>query len=323
MFNPHYPNMPMSASANPQAEAQLAQVMAQTIGPIAHLEKNFDSGKMQSMMLDYVNRASKRVAANNRPFKEVAEDFGYKFFESFWKAYGESPWLEQVDFSGIVGAGMRLHFPQSCQNVAPDDFNNGIIVATNLGFDSSRYYSWANVVLKQVVSGKATQKKVRDAVDNTREELLKQTFETAESFLQAWIKESVKRLGNDVVNVMDKRTCVQLFTEMIKEGGGIPLWLTKAAGGLTQGIYDEVRSSVEVEYAGKEKAAAAAWSGGGGGKGGGGSWGGGGGGAAAFNPMMAAMAGWGGFDPFAAWGPAAGGAWGGGGGGGGKGYSPY
>merc|ERR1719247_3165988 len=138
------------------------------------------------MILDYAGRAAKRKASS-KPWKEVASDFTYSFFESLWKVFGESSWLDQVDFTWVVASAFRAYLNSpALASVSEDEFNEKFGRETALGLDCSRYYSWSAFVLKKTITGKASQKKVRDAVDNCREELLKQSFETPEQFVEAW-----------------------------------------------------------------------------------------------------------------------------------------
>merc|ERR1719324_1485475 len=156
------------------------QAVEATIRPIAHLEKQYSAEQMQKMVLDYAGRAAKRKASS-KAWQEVASDFTYSFFESLWKVFGESPWLEQVDFTWIVGTAFRAYLAKpEIANVTDDEFNKVFWKETAMGLDCSRYYSWSAYVLKKTITGKASQKKVRDAVDNCREELLKQSFDTPE-----------------------------------------------------------------------------------------------------------------------------------------------
>lgn len=287
---------------NVQAEAFLHQAVLETITPIVHMEKNFNATQIQRMIVDYVGRTAKRVVGTGaKPWRKVAEDFAYKFFESFWKAFGESDWLDQVDFTWIVAAGLRLHIPPPVLASIPDEeFNSVVGQYTALGFDSSRYYSWGAHALKTVIQGKGTQKKVRDAIDNCREDLLKQDFETAENFIAAWVKGTVEKLGGDPTHFLPQATAFKLFNEMVKSGGGVPLWLMQAAGGMTESIQNEIENSVALAYSGFA----------------GSSMGAGMAGPAAFNPSMLAMIAAGGGGAMSSWGAVAGK-------GKGFGFSPY
>lgn len=260
------------AMYNPQAEAELVQAVAQTIGPIAHTEKQHNAEQMQKMILDYAGRAAKRKTSS-KPWQEVASDFTYSFFESIWKVFGDSPWLEKVDFTWMVGAAFKLHFARpEIASISDQEFYQVFSKETALGLDCSRYYSWSAVVLKKVVNGKATQKKVRDVVDNSREALLKQTFETAEEFVKTWIQDSVKALGQDAPNVLPKSTALKLFESYAKEGGGIPLWLMQEA---TDSVLSEIKTTISTVYSGFPDEGANAWGKGGSnmGAGGSGAWG--------------------------------------------------
>merc|ERR1719401_617185 len=124
-------------------------------------------------------------------------------------------------------------------NVPDDEFGAVVSKVTQQGFDSCRYYNWGSFALKNVVSGKKTVSKIRDAMDNAREELLKQEVGTAEEFISLWIKNTVAKLGSDASSTLPHTTAPQLFIEMITSGGGLPLWL--AAGPGAKGATPTVR----------------------------------------------------------------------------------
>jgi hypothetical protein len=233
------------AAYDPQAEAMLQQAVVQTIAPIAHMSKQYSAEQIQKMILDYAGRAAKRKASG-KAWREVASDFTYSFFESLWKVFGESEWLDQVDFTWIVGAAFRAYLPRpEMASVSDQEFNEFFARETALGLDCSRYYSWSAYVLKKIISGKASQKKVRDAVDNCREELLKQNLETAEQFVTAWIEGSIGALGKDVEYNLPQSTAVHLFECYVREGGGIPLWLMNAA---TDSVIQQVGTTISTVY---------------------------------------------------------------------------
>jgi len=231
---------------DPQAEAMLQQAVAECIRPIAHMEKQYSGEQMQKMILDYAGRAAKRKKSS-KAWTEVASDFTYSFFESLWKVFGESAWLDQVDLTWVVVLGFRTHLSSpAIANVSEEEFNQEFAKLTPLGLDCSRYYSWSAFVLKKIVTGKASQKTVRNAADNCREELLKQTIGTAEEFAAAWIKGVVESLGKDVGHVLPQHMATQLFESYVKEGGGIPLWLMNAP---TPEVMNTVQTTIQELYA--------------------------------------------------------------------------
>merc|ERR1719498_1122853 len=93
---------------NPQAEMMLQQAVADTINPVAAMEKQYSGPQMVKMIVDYAGRAAKRKQSM-KAWQEVASDFTYSFFESLWKVFGDSPWLDQVDFTYVVKTAFRYH----------------------------------------------------------------------------------------------------------------------------------------------------------------------------------------------------------------------
>jgi len=228
------------------------QCVAETIRPIAHLEKQYPGPQVEKMVLDYLNRSAKKHAEGRATWDKKIDEFAYKFFESLWKPFGESSWLEQVDFSWIISTGVRAYLPPSdLANVTEEEFNQVVGKATLLGFDSCRYYNWGSYAMKKIVSGKKTQSKVRDSIDSAREDLLKQNIQTPEEFVSSWVKATLGKLGGEASQVLPAPTAVQLFNEMITSGGGLPLWLAQPGGGpggLTATVGQEICNAVAETY---------------------------------------------------------------------------
>merc|ERR1712151_544268 len=107
----------------------------------------------------------------------------------------------------MVSVAFRTYLAKpDMASATEEEINQVFINETAMGLDCSRYYSWSAYVLKKIVPGKASQKKVRDAVDNCREELLKQNIQTAEQFATTWVLGSIEALGNDAANLLSKST---------------------------------------------------------------------------------------------------------------------
>jgi len=142
---------------------------------------------------------------------------------------------------------------------------------------------------------KTAQKKVRDALDTAREEVVKSAPATLEAFISSWIQGTIEHMakaGGNPKSSLSEADAVRLFDTMVQEGGGLPLQLA-AAGGTPPRGWPEVTNAVALVYANYPDVGGMA--GGMGGKGYGGG----------YNPM-AAM---GGFNPMM--------------GKGGYGYAPY
>lgn len=167
------------------------------------------------------------------------------------KVFGDSKWLDQVDFTWMVSVAFRTYLAKpDMASATEEEINQVFIKETQLGLDCSRYYSWSAYVLKKIITGKATQKKVRDAVDNCREDLLKQNIETAEQFIQAWIQGATGALGRELSHVLPKSTALRLFDCYVKEGGGVPLWLLNepTPGTATESVINTIQTTVDALY---------------------------------------------------------------------------
>jgi len=212
------------------------------------LEREWDADKLQKKIAEYLKKAAKGVPSRGA-WQEIASEFGMKFFEAFWRALGEREWLDQVDFTYIVGLGFKAYCDvPSLMNVSEEEYMTHIALATEAGFDASRYYSWSWQVLKNIVPGKKTQSTVRNAVDEAREKVRQVWPETPPLFCDAWVAATLEELakcGSPMDN-LDPNIAVQLFSAMIKDGGGIPLALMQTSEAPTP---EEIQNSVSQAYA--------------------------------------------------------------------------
>merc|ERR1712187_392863 len=134
-----------------------------------------------------------------------------------------------------------------------DEFMQVVASATESGFDSARYYSWSWPVVKSVVTGLKTQKRVRDAVDTSREEVKQQVPANAEEFVDAWVSITVGKLAQASdgypTNLLSQADAERLFQKMIQDGGGIPPVLEQAAGGKTDMMFQRMSNAILSAYA--------------------------------------------------------------------------
>jgi len=106
-------------------------------------------------------------------------------------------------------------------------------------------------VFKTTVSGKVAQKKCRDCVDSAREEVFLQRADSAETFVQKWIKLSIEKLsktGGNVHLTLKESDAIRLFNGLIQEGGGLPMYLVRLHGGKPPEDWVEVKTAVSQAY---------------------------------------------------------------------------
>lgn len=256
---------------NEQAETQLYECMNASLGQIMSYESQWDLDTLQKKISKYLRQGAK-VTSSKMSWQQVATDFSQKFFESVWSAIGEREWLDYVDWTFIVGLGIKAYCEvPDLTGVSDEEYMQQISQVTEATFDGCRYYSWSVQVLKDVVSGKTTQKRVREAIDKAREAVRSQCQQSPQDFVSAWIHTTVaelKKAGGPrscPTEDLPAATAVQLFSAMCEKGGGIPLALLVTPGGL-DAVWGEIQNSVGQAYAeyvgvGQECGMSADWSG--------------------------------------------------------------
>merc|ERR1712129_370997 len=104
----------------------------------------------------------------------------------------------------------------------------------------------------KVVTQKTAQKKVRDALDTAREEVVKSAPATLEAFISSWIQGTIEHMakaGGNPKSSLSEVDAVRLFDTMVQEGGGLPLPLVQAAGGTPPRGWREITNAVSLVYA--------------------------------------------------------------------------
>merc|ERR1712217_516572 len=106
--------------------------------------------------------------------------------------------------------------------------------------------------------------------DGARDELMKEMPGTGEAFIAEWVERTKKKLTeNGGMEFLPKATAARLFNAMVQEGGGLPLPMVQAMGGLPPKQWQEVERACEEHFPDRPPPSS--------GGGGGGSWGGKGG----------------------------------------------
>lgn len=86
----------------------------------------------------------------------------------------------------------------------------------------------------KLVSNKVAQKKVREAMDEAHEDVVKQDPLTNKEFMHSWVQKNIRRLarssGGNPKNSLSEDSALRLFTEVVQEGGGLPLLLCQTEG---------------------------------------------------------------------------------------------
>lgn len=236
-----------------QQEIGLQNAVASTIMPVTHMEKEWDAEKLRKKICEYLSKSGKKVATTGRSWEKLIEDFAYRFMEAFWRALGDREYVEMIDFSFVIQQAIPIYYPEPeiMSRVGSEEYRQGCQRATEYAFDSCRYATWGFQIMKNVMGPKSfNQKKVRDALDQVRDQVVKQRQDSAESFMRSWIVLTVETLAKsgNPHSFLSKTDATTLFNDMIQEGGGIPLPLIKLRGSKPPRDWEEVTKSVDVAY---------------------------------------------------------------------------
>jgi hypothetical protein len=221
-------------------EGLIWNAVVQALGPVQHLERQWDADKLQKKVREYFSKATKNVAFSAKSWDELCKDYADKVYGSLWNGLGDREWLEQVNFMPVVDAAIRDYFPPALiQPVPAEIFEQTVVRACEQANDGWRYYTYRWDVIQKLVHSKAAQKKVRDALDTAREEVVNEELGTVEDFLSRWTQSTVQNLakasqGSPSSN-LPLGLGIQLFDGLVQEGGGIPQPLIMLEGVLPPG----------------------------------------------------------------------------------------
>jgi hypothetical protein len=247
-----------SMYSSPEEEL-LYRSIALAIQPVTHLEREWDAEKFQKKMSEYMKKAANGVGFGIKSWDQCVDEFCVKFYEAYWRALGDRyAYVEKIDFTASLAAACKYHFPQNVKATIPseDEFNQKVCFASGSAFDQSRWFSWGYQVVKTVITGKTSQKKSSEAVDSTREQLVKsmaagEVAATKEGFMTSWIQATIDRLkatAGGFSDLLPKALCTRLFDELVQDGGGLP-WFLEGEGKPPKG-WPEIPKAVELVYGG-------------------------------------------------------------------------
>lgn len=227
----------------------------QAINRVMHMEREWDSEKLQKKIMEYIRKAGKNSGGSTKTWQQVVTNFSNKFFEVFSTALGDRPWMEHADFAPVIASGIKAYCaPGLVTHVPPDEYMQAVLEACSMAHDTCRYYSNAWAPIKELVPNKVAQKKVREAVDAARETVVKQKPGNVDVFITSWIQLATELLAKS--SHMSNPKCslkeseaTRLFGELVHAGCGVPMWLEKSYGGKPPAGCQEVINAVALAYA--------------------------------------------------------------------------
>mmetsp|Transcript_143662 Transcript_143662/g.374181 ORF Transcript_143662/g.374181 Transcript_143662/m.374181 type:complete len:305 (+) Transcript_143662:56-970(+) len=212
----------------------LWHAVSEAVRPIAHLEVQYESDKLEKKIRDYFKKGAKGISFHSKPWDQLINDYADAVFSSIFAGLGDREWLPQADFLFCVDAGVKEHFPGHLLSRVPQQaFEQCVLQATDRAFDEQRYWTYRWDTIQKVITGKMTQKKVREALDAARAETVQAGMENVGAFVSAWIAATVRLLATatqgDPRGCIEEQTACALFHALIQEGA-LPIQLVNEEG---------------------------------------------------------------------------------------------
>jgi hypothetical protein len=218
----------------------LWNAVTEAVNPIAHLEKQYEQNKLEKKIRDYFKKGAKGLDFSGKRWDLLVNEYADNVYSSLFAGLGDRNWLDQADFLLCVDAGVKDLFPSHLfLNVPQPRFESTVLEASDRACDEQRfdYFRWETI--QRILVGKVTQKKVREAVDASRQKAVqddmeeREGIEEIECFVSTWVCNFVKILAQstqgDPAGCVDLETAVELFQALIQERG-LPLRMTMEAG---------------------------------------------------------------------------------------------
>lgn len=215
----------------------LWNAVSEAVAPIAHLEKEHDTNKLEKKIRDYFSKGVKGLEFHSKDWATLINDYADKVFSSLFCGLGDREWLNQADFLMCVDAGVKEYFPAHVLASVPQQaFEQAVLAAADRAYDEQRFWTFRWETVQRCCQGKLTQKKVREALDTGRAEAYQlaiglpeggQAQQFLTTFIVRTLEEFMKAVGD--VNNLPCDAAVELFSQLIDEGA-FPLWLTQSEG---------------------------------------------------------------------------------------------
>merc|ERR1712151_1308806 len=120
------------------------------------------------------------------------QEFANKFYSSLWMLGGDRKWIEEVDFTHLVGVAVQSYFPANINvEIDPITFADCLANIPEAANDYSRFHWHCPEIVKKHVPTKAKSKLVYRAVDEARDEAVNQGMLDAVTFVRSWCQGTV------------------------------------------------------------------------------------------------------------------------------------
>jgi len=234
--------------------------------PIAKLEKQWDSGKLESRMVHYFRSGAKGLDFANTCWEDLVYTFADNVFGSIFTALSDRIWLNSADFLPVFFASIRELFPQVLlASVPSDDFEQTVLCAHDQAFEEQRFAMILHETVSTQIDNNKMKNRIYKALDAGRQEAAQMDLgasvvNPAEEFAWRWISASVNRIkaegGGWAEGLLQPPNAVWLFQTLI-EAGAFPVSLIAASGPLPP-KWPVVAKAVHAAY-GSDKGAGEAY----------------------------------------------------------------
>lgn len=218
-----------------------------------HLEKEWNSEEFNKKIGQYMRKAGKNACGGS--WQLIVDSFTEKFYTLIGTACYDHGWLGTADWALPVSSAIKAYAmtPAQSASASSDEYFGYVSQRCSMGHDQARYDVNAHEIVKTVIPNKVAQKKVREAVDTARENVVKQMQPNPEAFIQSWVQQATELLAaesfrNNPTASMTKVDAERLFDELVQTNG-VPMWLEAVSGKPSKGC-QEVKEAVATAYAG-------------------------------------------------------------------------
>lgn len=214
----------------------------EAVEPIAHLETQLDRIKLEKRVREYFTKGAKNLDYGSKSWDALVNEYCDNVYSSLFCGLGDREWLADTDFLLVVDAGIKDLFPRYViQDVPQWAFEQTVLRASDRACDVQRYWSYRWETIQREVTGKVTQKKVRDACDSGREVAYERTLGAqgkgqsggVEAFVFIWASAAITSLARvtqgDPASLLPEEQAVRVFQALVQEGG-LPLPLVQEEG---------------------------------------------------------------------------------------------
>mmetsp|Transcript_80301 Transcript_80301/g.236206 ORF Transcript_80301/g.236206 Transcript_80301/m.236206 type:complete len:369 (-) Transcript_80301:67-1173(-) len=233
------PRPPQRTGGEPEQDELVWTAVSDLVISIEHLEQEYEAVKLERKLREYFKKAAKNLDFWRKPWADVVGDYADAVYEMVFQGLGGRPWLMQgeADFLLVLDAGIKEHFPPALLTAVPRSaFEQTVLTANDRAFEEQRYLLLLDEVVRRVVDGQKSRKKLNTAGEAGRKEAAEYGVDPngsdeIEEFVVRWIDKTVARLSKECSGdpcwVMTEEMAVQFFTDLM-EADAVPVALTKA-----------------------------------------------------------------------------------------------